>query len=108
MNHLKPLAAASCITLTALSALLTPALTHAAATGFEPTKQILAGTAYMTYNQAVWATLKPESFHTDVHGDVLNGGAATPTADAKGQRYLYPQLFADSFTPAALEPPSYA
>ncbi|MEQ1638946.1 MAG: VPLPA-CTERM sorting domain-containing protein [Methylococcales bacterium] len=92
----KLLAAASYITLTALSALLIPELSHAAATGFDPTTQRLYGFAYLTYDQAAWATLKPESFHTDTHGNVLNGGATTPTADAKGQRYFYPQLFVDA------------
>ncbi|NOT86424.1 MAG: VPLPA-CTERM sorting domain-containing protein [Methylococcaceae bacterium] len=107
-SSLKPLATVSCITLTALVGLLTPALTHAAATGFDLANQLVGGFAYLTYDQAAWATLKPESLHTDVHGNVLNGGATTPTADVKGQRYFYPQLFLDTYHDVKLANPGAA
>lgn len=61
------------------------------------------GAAYLTYDQDAWATMRSESFRTDIHGSHLNNDALEPTSNTFGNRYLYPQLFAGTDVPAALK-----
>lgn len=49
------------------------------------------GTLYMTYDRAAWATTAPYADYYDVHG--IATGASGPTADANGQRWIFPQRF---------------
>lgn len=49
------------------------------------------GVAYFSYDQAAWATSAPYAYYTDIHG--VPTGAEGPTADADGQRWIFPQRF---------------
>ncbi|WFP49912.1 hypothetical protein PL263_17645 [Methylomonas sp. EFPC3] len=85
------------VSLSALAALTTTFNAHAL-------NGDLGGTAYLSYDQAVWATLKPlESFKNMAYRE-LYGGQRIPTADIAGRRWAYPQLFVDKSAPAPLQP----
>lgn len=62
----------------------------------------LGGTAYLSYDQAAWATLKPLESYKNMKYQELYGGQRIPTADADGLRWAYPQLFVDNTVPAQL------
>lgn len=57
------------------------------------------GTAYLTYDQAAWATMKALSPRLDMKGlpigvsEAEPGGHLEQTSDTFGNRFLYPQLF---------------
>lgn len=46
------------------------------------------GVVKMTYDRAAWATIAPDAFYTDIHG--IPTGDFGPTADADGQRWMFP------------------
>ncbi|NJA07157.1 hypothetical protein HC024_15690 [Methylococcaceae bacterium WWC4] len=79
-------------------------LSQANASGFDPAHQTLGGNAWLTFNQDALATVAPESYHSDVHGSVLDNRATSPTANINGQRLLYVHQFADSSINPALKP----
>lgn len=62
----------------------------------------IGGTAYFSYDQAAWATLKPLESYKNMKYQELYGGQRIPTADAPGLRWAYPQLFVDNTVPAQL------
>ena len=63
------------------------------------------GVAYMTYDQAAWATTAPYAAYTDIHG--VPTGASGPTADADGQRWIFPQRFEGTSWTGAAYPADY-
>ncbi|WGS84746.1 MULTISPECIES: hypothetical protein [Methylomonas] len=64
----------------------------------------IGGTAYLSYDQATWATLKPLESYKNMNYQELYGGQRIPTADIAGRRWAYPQLFVDNSVPAKLQP----
>lgn len=64
----------------------------------------IGGTAYLSYDQAAWATLKPLESYKNMGYQELYGGQRMPTADIAGRRWAYPQLFVDNSVPARLQP----
>jgi hypothetical protein len=82
--------------------LLTPVLTHAAIPGK------LGGTAYMTYNQAAWATMVESYIPLDISGNPV-GDTPVNTEDSFGKRFYYPQKFmGPEFSPASIKPSGFA
>jgi hypothetical protein len=49
------------------------------------------GVAYFTYDRGAWATNAPYADYYDIHA--VPTGASGPTADADGQRWIFPQRF---------------
>ncbi len=54
----------------------------------------IGGTAYFTYDQATWSTMRGSAMRSDGHGVNLKS-APDPTSDTDGNRFFYPQLFLD-------------
>jgi hypothetical protein len=63
------------------------------------------GVAYFSYDRAAWATTAPEAYYTDIHGNVIS--APEPTADADGQRWMFPQRFEGTSWDGAAYPADY-
>ncbi len=82
--------------------LLAPSLAHAALPG------TLGGTAYMTYDQAAWATMVESYVPLDINGNPV-GDTPVATEDAFGKRFYYPQKFmGPEFSPASIKPSGLA
>jgi hypothetical protein len=76
---------------------LMPAVVHAAIPG------TLGGTAYMSYNQAVWATMVESYIPLDISGNPV-GDTPVATEDTFGKRFYYPQKFmGPEFSPASIK-----
>ena len=63
------------------------------------------GVAYLTYDRAAWATNAPYADYYDIHA--IPTGASGPTADADGQRWIFPQRFEGSSWTKAAYPADY-
>ncbi|HVP31027.1 MAG TPA: PEP-CTERM sorting domain-containing protein [Myxococcota bacterium] len=63
------------------------------------------GVAYFSYDRAAWATTAPEAYYTDIHA--VPTGAFGPTADADGQRWIFPQRFEGTSWVGAAYPADY-
>jgi len=63
------------------------------------------GIAYFSYDRAAWATNAPSADYYDIHG--VPTGASGPTSDIDGQRWIFPQLFADQTKGAVAYPADY-
>lgn len=63
------------------------------------------GVAYLTYDRAAWATNAPFADYYDIHGNPT--GASGPTADADGQRWIFPQRFEGTSWVSAHYPADY-
>lgn len=46
------------------------------------------GIAYLTYDRAAWATIAPSAYYTDISGNPT--GLSGSSADAAGQRWMFP------------------
>ncbi len=66
---------------------------------------IATGTANMTYDRAAWATVVPFDAYTDISGTPT--GASGPTADASGQRWMFPDRFEGTTWANAAYPSAY-
>ncbi len=78
-------------------ALLAPAMAQAAIPG------TLGGTAYMTYDQAAWATMVESYVPLDISGNPV-GDTPVSTEDSFGKRFYYPQKFMGAeFSPASIK-----
>jgi hypothetical protein len=66
---------------------------------------IATGTAYMTYDRAAWAMVAPFDAYTDISGTPT--GASGPTADATGQRWMFPDRFEGTSWVNAAYPAAY-
>jgi hypothetical protein len=76
--------------------LLAPVLTHAAIPG------TLGGTAYLTYDQAAWATMVESYIPLDINGKPV-GTTPVATENTFGKRFYYPQKFIGSeFSPSTV------
>lgn len=63
------------------------------------------GTAYLTVDRAVWATIAPFEAYTDISGTPTS--ASGPTADAAGQRWMFTDRFEGKAWNGASYPSSY-
>jgi len=63
------------------------------------------GVAYLSYDRAAWATVAPSANYYDIHGADLGYGAAS--ADADGQRWIFPQRFEGTSWNHAAYPTDY-
>jgi hypothetical protein len=63
------------------------------------------GVVYLTYDRAAWATVAPSEEYYDIHGNDL--GTNGPTADAAGQRWMFPDRFEGTNWVAAAFPNDY-
>lgn len=63
------------------------------------------GTVTFSYDRAAWATLAPSAEYTTISGAPT--GNSGPTADATGQRWMYPDRFEGTSWVAASYPANY-
>ncbi len=63
------------------------------------------GTAYLTYDRAAWATIAPNEAYTDISGNPT--GASGSTADATGQRWMFPDRIEGTSWAGAAYPTSF-
>ena len=63
------------------------------------------GVVYMTYDRAAWATIAPYANYTDIHSNPT--GISGPSADANGQRWMFPDRFEGTNWVAAAYPSDY-
>ncbi|MFO1476425.1 MAG: PEP-CTERM sorting domain-containing protein [Verrucomicrobiota bacterium] len=63
------------------------------------------GVVYLTYDRAAWATVAPYADYTDIHS--IPTGASGPSADATGQRWMYPDRFEGTSWVGAAYPSDY-
>lgn len=63
------------------------------------------GVVRLTYDRAAWATNAPFADYYDIHG--VPTGASGPTADADGQRWIFPQRFEGTSWAKAAYPADY-
>jgi hypothetical protein len=64
------------------------------------------GVAYFSYDRAAWATTAPEAYYTDISGNIISA-QPEPTADADGQRWMFPQRFEGTSWAGAAYPADY-
>lgn len=63
------------------------------------------GVAYLTYDRAAWATIAPFAAYTDISGNPT--GLSGSSADASGQRWMYPDRFEGTSWVSASYPSAY-
>ncbi len=63
------------------------------------------GTVTFSYDRAAWATVAPSAAYTTISGAPT--GTSGPTADATGQRWMYPDRFEGTSWVAASYPANY-
>ncbi len=63
------------------------------------------GIAYLTYDRAAWATIAPSADYTDISSNPT--GLSGPTADAAGQRWMFPDRLEGTSWVAASYPSDY-
>ncbi|HUK81678.1 MAG TPA: hypothetical protein VLZ12_03505 [Verrucomicrobiae bacterium] len=63
------------------------------------------GVVYMTYDRAAWATIAPYADYTDIHSNPT--GLSGPSADADGQRWIFPDRIEGTNWVAAAYPSDY-
>jgi hypothetical protein len=65
-----------------------------------------SGVAFFSYDRAAWATIAPEAYYTDIHGNVISA-QPEPSADADGQRWIFLQRFEGTSWDGAAYPADY-